>query len=340
MVPFFRLSLNKIGCGSTIFCVQARMIVLTFHYLCEVMEKFELHILGCGSALPTTRHFSTSQVVNMRDKLFMIDCGEGAQMQLRKSHLKFSRLNHIFISHLHGDHCFGLPGLISTFGLLGRTADMHIYSPKGLEALYGPILAYFCKGLSYKVIFHEFDTHQQELIFEDRSMTVTTIPLRHRIPCCGFLFAEKPRPRHILREWVDYYKVPVYMLNQIKNGADYLTSEGELIENARLTRSSAPPRSYAYCSDTIYIKELASQLQGVDLLFHEATFTQADAGRARETFHTTAAQAGQVALDAGVGQLVIGHFSARYENEEVLLEEARAIFPNTLMARENACFTL
>ncbi len=311
-----------------------------FFYLCTTMEKFELHILGCGSALPTTRHFSTSQVVNMRDKLFMIDCGEGAQMQLRKSRLKFSRLNHIFISHLHGDHCFGLPGLISTFGLLGRTADMHIYSPKGLKDLYGPILDFFCKGLSYQVIFHEFETGHPELIFEDRSMMVTTIPLRHRIPCSGFLFSEKPRPRHILRDMIDYYKVPTYELNRIKNGADYVNPEGETIANALLTRSSAPPRSYAYCSDTIYMKELAVQLKGVNLLFHEATFAQSDAFRAKETFHTTAAQAGQVALDAGVGQLVIGHFSARYEDDTLLLEEAKAVFPNTLMAKENLCITL
>ena len=172
------------------------------------MERFELHILGCGSALPTTRHFSTSQVINLRDKLFMIDCGEGAQMQLRKSRLKFSRLNHIFISHLHGDHCFGLLGLISTFGLLGRTAELHIHSPKGLEELFSPLLAFFCKNMSYRVVFHEFATKEPSVIYEDRSVAVTTIPLQHRIPCCGFLFAEKPRPNHIIREMIDFYQVP------------------------------------------------------------------------------------------------------------------------------------
>ena len=179
------------------------------------MEKFELHILGCGSALPTTRHFATSQVVNLREKLFMIDCGEGAQMQLRHSRLKFSRLNHIFISHLHGDHCFGLLGLISTFGLLGRTADLHIHSPEGLEELFAPMLAFFCKTLTYKVLFHEFETKEPALIYDDRSVTVTTIPLKHRIPCCGFLFEEKQRPNHIIRDMVDFYKVPVYELNRI-----------------------------------------------------------------------------------------------------------------------------
>ena len=304
------------------------------------MEKFELHILGCGSALPTTRHFATSQVVNLRDKLFMIDCGEGAQMQLRKSRLKFSRLNHIFISHLHGDHCFGLMGLISTFGLLGRTAELHIHSPKGLEELFSPMLNFFCHTLAYKVIFHEFDTRQASVIYEDRSMTVTTIPLQHRIPCCGFLFAEKARPNHIIRDMIDFYKVPVYELNRIKNGADYITPEGEVIANARLTRPSDPPRRYAYCSDTIFRREIAEQISGVDLLFHEATFAESELARAKETYHTTAAQAGRIAVEAGVRRLVIGHFSARYEDENVLLKEASAIFPDTILAKENLCISL
>ena len=304
------------------------------------MEKFELHILGCGSALPTTRHFATSQVVNLRDKLFMIDCGEGAQMQLRKSRLKFSRLNHIFISHLHGDHCFGLMGLISTFGLLGRTAELHIHSPKGLEELLTPMLNFFCHTLAYKVIFHEFDTRQTSVVYEDRSMTVTTIPLQHRIPCCGFLFAEKARPNHIIRDMVDFYKVPVYELNRIKNGSDYATPEGEVIANTRLTRPSDPPRKYAYCSDTIFRPEIVEQLSGVDLLFHEATFAESELARAKETYHTTAAQAARIALEAGVRQLVIGHFSARYEDESILLKEASAVFPNTILAKENLCISL
>ena len=298
------------------------------------MEKFELHILGCGSALPTTRHFATSQVVNLRDKLFMIDCGEGAQMQLRKSRLKFSRLNHIFISHLHGDHCFGLMGLISTFGLLGRTAELHIHSPKGLEELLTPMLNFFCHTLAYKVIFHEFDTRQTSVVYEDRSMTVTTIPLQHRIPCCGFLFAEKARPTHIIRDMVDFYKVPVYELNRIKNGSDYVTPEGEVIANTRLTRPSDPPRKYAYCSDTIFRPEIVEQLSGVDLLFHEATFAESELARAKETYHTTAAQAARIALEAGVRQLVIGHFSARYEDESILLKEASAVFPNTILQKK------
>lgn len=304
------------------------------------MEKFELHILGCGSALPTTRHFPTSQVVNIREKLFMVDCGEGAQLQLRKSRLKFSRLNHIFISHLHGDHCFGLLGLISTFGLLGRTADMHIYSPKGMEKLFSPLLKFFCNNLLYNVYFHEFDTDKPSVIYDDRSVSITTIPLQHRIPCCGFLFAEKKSPDHIIRDMVDAYKVPVYELNRIKNGGDYITPEGEVIPHSRLTRSSAPARKYAYCSDTRFTETIIEQIKGVDLLFHEATFAQADLPRAKETFHTTAKQAGEMALAAEVKQLVIGHFSARYEDETVLLEEAAAVFPNTLLARESLCISV
>ena len=299
------------------------------------MEKFEVNILGCGSALPTTRHFSSSQVVNIREKLFMIDCGEGAQLQLRRSKLKFTRLNHIFISHLHGDHCFGLMGLISTFGLLGRTATLHIYAHKELERLLAPQLEFFCKGMTYEVAFHAIDPSKAEVIYDDRSVSVSTIPLKHRIPTCGFLFQEKKTPNHIIRDMVDFYQVPVFELNRIKNGEDYVCPDGTIVPNHRLTRPSAPARSYAYCSDTICLPSIVPQIQGVDLLFHEGTFAQADAARAKETFHTTAMQAAQIACDAQVRQLIIGHFSARYEDESILLQEAKTIFPNTLLAKEN-----
>ena len=304
------------------------------------MEKFEVNILGCGSALPTTRHFSSSQVVNIREKLFMIDCGEGAQLQLRRSKLKFTRLNHIFISHLHGDHCFGLLGLISTFGLLGRTATLHIYAHPELEKLLLPHLEFFCKGMTYPVEFHSIDPNKAEIIYEDRSVTVSTIPLRHRIPSCGFLFQEKKTPNHIIREMIDFYQIPVYELNRIKNGEDYITPEGTRVPNQRLTTPSAAPRNYAYCSDTICLPNIVNQIKGVDLLFHEATFLQADAARAKETFHTTAEQAAEIARGANAKQLVIGHFSARYEDESLLLKEAQQIFPNTVLAKENQRITL
>jgi ribonuclease Z len=304
------------------------------------MEKFEVNILGCGSALPTTRHFASSQVVNIREKLFMIDCGEGAQLQLRRSKLKFTRLNHIFISHLHGDHCFGLMGLISTFGLLGRTAALHIYAHEDLEKLLAPHLEFFCKGMTYDVVFHAIDPTKANVIYDDRSVSVSTIPLKHRIPTCGFLFQEKQTPNHIIRDMVDFYRVPVFELNRIKNGEDYVTPDGTFVPNHRLTTPSDPPRSYAYCSDTAYLKSIVPQIKGVDLLFHEGTFAQCDAARAKETYHTTAAQAAEIALEAEAKQLVIGHFSARYEDESVLLKEAQAIFPNTLLAKENLRITL
>ena len=304
------------------------------------MEKFEVNILGCGSALPTTRHYPSSQVVNIREKLFMIDCGEGTQTQLRRSRLKFSRLNHIFISHLHGDHCFGLIGLLSTFGLLGRTATMHIHAPEELETLMKPQLDFFCKGIDYKVEFHSFDTHTSTTIYDDRSVSIQTIPLKHRLPCCGFLFREKATPNHILRDMIDFYEVPTYAINRIKNGEDYELPDGTIVANSRLTRPSAPPRSYAYCSDTIYLPQLADVVKDVDLLYHEATFAQSEAARAKETFHTTAAQAAQLAKDAAVKKLLIGHYSARYDDESILLHEAREVFPATVAAKENLCITL
>lgn len=299
------------------------------------MEKFEIHILGCGSALPTTRHQATSQVLNIREKLFMIDCGEGTQVQLRRSRLRFSRLNHIFISHLHGDHCFGLIGLISTYAMLERTAQLHIYAHADLQRLLAPQLDYFCKGMTFEVVFHPFNPSERTVIYEDRSVSVETIPLRHRLPTCGFLFREKPTSRHIRRDMIDFYQIPVYMINRIKNGEDYMLDDGTCIPCDRLTLPADPPRSYAYCSDTAYLPRVVEQIQGVDLLFHEATFASSEAVRARQTFHSTAEQAAKIALDAQVKKLVIGHFSARYETETVLLEEASAVFPNTVLAAEN-----
>lgn len=304
------------------------------------MEKFELNILGCGSALPTTRHFPTSQVLNIREKLFMIDCGEGAQLQMRRSKLKFNRLNHIFISHLHGDHCFGLPGLISTLGMLGRTASLHIHAHADLKALLVPQLDFFCKSLPYEVIFHPVNPNLSDLIYEDRSITVHSIPLKHRIPCCGFLFSEKPRPRHLLREMADFHHVPVCEYNRIKNGADYVTPEGKIVPNRLLTSPADPPRRYAYCSDTVYKEDIVPLIQGADLLFHEATFAECDQSHATEKFHSTARQAAEIARRAEVKLLMIGHFSARYENEELLLKEASEVFPQTLLAKENLCLNI
>lgn len=299
------------------------------------MEKFEVNILGCGSALPTTRHFASSQVINIREKLYMIDCGEGTQMQLRRTNLKFTRLNHIFISHLHGDHCFGLIGMLSTFGLLGRTATIHIYAHKDLETQLKLQLNYFCKGMSYKVEFHHIDPSKAEMIYEDRSVSVTTIPLKHRVPTCGFLFQEKKTPDHIKRDMISYYEIPIAYINAIKNGGDYALPDGRVIPHEELTTPSYEPRSYAYCSDTIYYQKITEQIKGITLLYHEATLANEDLARAKEVFHSTAGQAGKIAKAAKVKQLVIGHFSARYQDESLLLEEAKAVFPNTILASEN-----
>ncbi len=304
------------------------------------MADFDLHILGCGSALPTTRHLATSQVIDLRDKLYMIDCGEATQVQMRRMHIKFSRLNHIFISHLHGDHCFGLPGLISTLGMLGRNGELVIHGPKEVEEYMRPILDLFCKGLPYEIRFNAVDTTTSGLVMEDRSLSVYSIPLKHRIPCCGYLFVEKPKEAHIIREMVDFYQVPVRCMQDIKRGADYVTPEGEVISNARLTRPADPPRRYAYCSDTAFVPEIIPLIEGVDLLYHEATFMACDAARAKETFHSTASQAAEIARKAQVKRLVVGHYSARYEDLTGLKAEADQIFPNTILAQEKMTISL
>ena len=302
------------------------------------MEIFEVHILGCGSALPTTRHNASSQVVRIGNKQFMIDCGEGTQLQLRRSHIHFSFINHIFISHLHGDHCFGLIGMISTFGLLGRTAPLHIYTDKMLRKLMKEQLDFFCKELKYQVIFHDIDATKHQVIYEDNSITVHTLPQKHRIPCCGFLFTEKPKKRHIRRDMIDAYNIPEYKRRGIKEGEDYITPEGETIPNARLTTDADPSRSYAYCSDTLPCPENCPLIAGADLLYHEATFATNEATRAQATFHSTAAQAAHIATEAGVKKLVIGHFSSRYDDESTLLAEAQEIFPNSHLADEGQVF--
>lgn len=264
----------------------------------------------------------------------MIDCGEGTQIQLRRSRVGFTKIQAVFISHLHGDHCFGLIGLISTFGMLGRTGALHVYAPAELGPLLDAQMKLFCTGLEFDVVFHAVDTTRNQTIYEDRSLTVETIPLDHRIACCGFLFREKPTLPHIRRDMIDCYDIPLSQINNIKNGADWVTVDGETIPNSRLTTPASPPRAYAYCSDTRYMPSLAEKVRGVDVLYHEATYDCSCAARARLYYHSTAAQAAQVAHDAAVGKLVLGHFGARYDQEDCLLQEAQAVFPNSLLAHE------
>ncbi len=302
------------------------------------MTPFKIHILGCGSALPTLRHNPSSQLVEVHGKWFMVDCGEGTQIALRHTHVHFNKINAVFISHLHGDHCLGLVGMISSFGLLGRTAPLHVYGPAPIQEMLSRQLDFFAHGLEFDVTIHEVDTTADAVIYDDRSLTVTTVPLEHRMPCCGYLFREKPGKRHIRRDMIDFYKIPYCQLDNIRSGADWVDAEGNSIANERLTTPADPVRSYAYCSDTRYIPGLAEKLRGVSVIYHESTYASDMAGMAEKYCHSTAAQAATVARDAGAGTLLIGHYSQRYEDENVLLNEAKAIFPNTLLTNEKMVF--
>lgn len=304
------------------------------------MATFDLNILGCGSALPTTRHNASSQVINLRDKLYMIDCGEGTQLQMRKMKIKFSRLNHIFISHLHGDHSLGLPGLVSTLGMLGRMGDLFIYGPAEVGEYVQVIAKLFCQGSPFQMKFQAVDTNNYNLVMEDRSVSVYSLPMKHRVPCCGYLFVEKERSPHIIREMIDFYKIPISKIELIKQGADFVTEEGEVIPNKILTRPAEPAKRYAYCSDTAFFPKIIPYIEGVDLLYHEATFLEADSARAYETFHSTTKQAASIARDAQVKKLLIGHYSARYIDLLPLEKEARSIFHNTLLANEGMVLSL
>lgn len=302
------------------------------------MEPFRVHILGCGSALPTLHHNASAQVVEIRGKLFLVDCGEGTQVQLRRSRLRFTKISAVFITHLHGDHCFGLIGMLSTFGLLGRTARLAIYAPAALEDMLKQQMQLFCHDFDYEVDFHAVDTSQQQVIYEDRSLTVESIPLEHRMPCCGYLFREKPSMPHIRRDMIDFYQIPTSQINNIKAGADWTSPDGEVVKNERLVEPADPTRSYAYCSDTRYIPTLHSRIKGVSTLYHESTYGEDNLLMAQKYYHSTARQAALVAREAGVGQLLLGHYSSRYEDEQVLLREAREVFENTHLTDENAVF--
>ena len=299
------------------------------------MEKFEITILGCGSATPSHKHYTSSQVVDIRGKLFMVDCGEGTQIQLRRSRVAFARINHIFISHLHGDHCFGLLGMISSFGLLGRTAPLYIHAPAELEPMLQQEMDFYCRDLEFQVEFQGFDPAVSAQIYQDRSLTVTTIPLKHRVPCSGFLFRENPTADHLDRAAADFYGVPQWDYARIKEGGDFITAQGEVIPHDRLTTPAGPVRSYAYCCDTAYNPKMVPIIKGADLIYHDCTYAACDADRAKKHFHSTATDAARTALDAGAARLMLGHFSARYPDETILLDEACQIFSNTLLAKEN-----
>ncbi len=268
----------------------------------------------------------------------MLDCGEGTQIQLRRTKLRFTKIGAVFITHLHGDHCFGLMGILSTFGLLGRTARLSVYAPREMEEVFQVQKACFCQNLGYDVDFHAVDTNTHQVIYEDRSLTVESIPLEHRISCCGYLFREKATQPHIIRDVADFYQIPVSQFPHIKSGADWTTPDGEVVPNHRLTTPADAPRSYAYCSDTRYMPTLHRMIQGVTTLYHESTYADDNLQLAEKYYHSTARQAAMVARDAQVGQLLLGHFSQRYEDEQVLLREAQEVFENSQLCHENAVF--
>lgn len=299
---------------------------------------FSVTILGSSSALPTSHRNPTAQLLNVAERFFLIDCGEGTQLQLRKNKIKFSRINHIFISHLHGDHCFGLIGLISTFGLLGRTSPLTIYAHPELEKVLQPQLSFFCNELSFTIVFVPIDTDKSVIIYSDDKVEVSTIPLDHRIPTCGFLFREKFLHRRLNKIALTENKISLNQYAKVSLGEDGVTSDGNIIPNNLLTYPNKVSRSYAYCSDTAYTNLFAQLINGVSLLFHEATYLSNLAELALKTKHSTALDAARVALENQACNLVIGHFSSRYRDVSPLLAEAQSVFTNTFEAKDGRTF--
>lgn len=272
--------------------------------------------------------------------MFLIDCGEGTQVQLRKHKIRFSRINHIFISHLHGDHFFGLPGLVSTFRLLGRDAEMHIYGPKGIEEAINLLLKLGNSYTNYKLVFHELTSKSSELVFEDKSVTVETIPLKHRVYTNGFLFKEKLATRTLNVAVANEYGIDKCYFQNIKNGKDIVLDDGRTILNEELTFDPPKPKSYAFCSDTAYKPDIIPLISGVDVLYHESTFLETQAELAPKTKHSTAKEAALIAKQAGVGQLILGHYSTRYKSIDLFKEEAETVFENVLLADDGKTFTI
>lgn len=300
--------------------------------------KFEVTILGCGAALPTLRHNPTAQLVNIHDKYFLVDCGEGTQRQLRRYKVKMQRLNHVFISHLHGDHFFGFYGLISTMHLMGRTKPLHVHAPEGLERLFEAQQSVGEMYLNFELIFHNNRCDAPRMLYDDNTLEVWGFPLDHRIECTGFIFKEKPRKANVSRKAIQEYKLNVSEILALKNGNDVCRTDGAVLRADELTTQSPPGRSYAFCSDTQYSESVIEAVKGVDLLYHEATFLEEMRTRAKQTFHSTARDAATVASKAGAGALVLGHFSARYVDEAPLLEEAKAVFDRVWLAEEGMVF--
>lgn len=298
----------------------------------------KLTILGCYAATPRTLTNPTSQVLEINNQMFLIDCGEGTQVQLRKHKIRFSKINHIFISHLHGDHFFGLPGLISTFRLLGRDAEMHIYGPKGIEEAMVLLLKLGNSWTNYNLIFHELTSKKSELIYEDKKVSVETIPLNHRVYTNGFLFKEKLGARKLDIESAKSYGIDKCYFQNIKNGKDIVLDDGTTVLNKNLTFDPPKPKSYAFCSDTSYKPDIIPLIKDVDVLYHEATFLEDQTDLAPKTMHSTAKEAASIAKQANVGQLILGHYSTRYKSITLFKEEANEIFSSVELADDGKVF--
>jgi ribonuclease Z len=298
----------------------------------------KLTILGCYAATPRTITNPTSQVLEIKNRMFLIDCGEGTQVQLRKHKIKFSKINHIFISHLHGDHFYGLIGLVSTFMLLNRTNDLHIYGPKGIKEVITMQLRLSNAWTNYGLYFHELESKESEVIYEDEKVLVKTIPLKHRIYTNGFLFMEKMGDRKLNIDAAQNFEIDPVFYQKIKSGKDITLDDGRVIDNLQLTFEPEQPKSYAFCSDTIYDEELVNYIKGVTILYHESTFLESEAEKGVVTMHSTAKEAARIALKAKVEQLILGHYSTRYENIAMFKDEAETIFSNILLADDGVTF--
>jgi len=300
----------------------------------------KLTTIGCYSATPRISAHTTSQVLESRGHTFLIDCGEGTQMELRKHKVKFNQIKHIFISHLHGDHCFGLIGLISTFRLLNREADLHVYGPNGIKELIMLQMKLSKSWINFNLIFHELTSLESELIFEDYKIEVHTIPLDHRLYTNGFLFKEKAFDRKLLVDKAEAKHIDVAYYRKLKQGADVLNSHGELISNADVTTEGIPSKSYAFCSDTAYFEAIIPIINNVDVLYHEATFLETHANLCAKTKHSTAKQAAEIAKKATVGKLILGHYSSRYNNLEDFKTEAQTVFSCVELAEDGKTFQI
>jgi ribonuclease Z len=302
--------------------------------------SMKLTILGSSSALPTSERYPSAHVLNAHERLFLIDCGEGTQMQMRKNQIRFGKINHIFISHLHGDHVFGLYGLLSTFSLMGRNTPVHLYAPEKYEHILESHLHDFDIHLNYEISFVPLSGKDPVKILDDKHITVTSFPLEHRVPSFGFFFREKPGDRKIIKDAIIKYDIPIAKILSVKKGEDFITSNGEVVKNDDITIPPPEPLSYAYCSDTKYFKRLASFVKGVTVLYHEATFDKSKNDLAVMTGHSTTLNAAAVAAEAEAGALIIGHFSARYKESDVLVEEARSVFQETYAAIDGKTYEI